>query len=201
MKKFLRVISLILCIVAVLSFAACKKQDNSASTQHGSYEQETEKGNIKDTVKLVLPVEAIEEEYRNDLDAYCEKFGYDSAKLNKKNGTVTLKMPQFSYELLLKNIGMDVLKSINEVASSGKYPCVKAVSDIKTDDFSKVTILVNKKKYKKEGDTAPYIIGQSCLLYQLYAGNEEYLCNVTVVDNKTKQVIETKTYTNNDIDK
>lgn len=44
----------------------------------------------------------------------------------------------------------------------------------------------------------PFIIGQDCITYQPYAQNKECKCTCAVTDAKTKEIIETKTYTNRD---
>ncbi|MCM1544464.1 MAG: hypothetical protein NC110_04110 [Ruminococcus sp.] len=200
MKKTTRVISLIICLFMLFSFAGCKKEEANNDANESTVASTTEEDKVAKnrTVKFELPIGMIDKKYRNDLDAYCEANGFISAKLNKRTQTVTIKMKSFSHELLLGNIGMTVLKSINEIASSKKYPSVKQIKKINTDDFSEVTILVDSRQYKKDGDSAPYVIGQSCLLYQLYAGVKNYSCTVNVVDQKTNQVIDQKVYTDKD---
>ena len=123
MKKALCVL---LCLLLVLPLAACKKGGDPNSI-FVSTESTTESENdIKDTVKVNFPQSVIEEEYRDDLDAFCEKYGYKSAKVNS-DGTVTIKMSAFSYELLLTQRGMEAVKAIYDVAEGGKYPFVKGI--------------------------------------------------------------------------
>lgn len=201
MKNTARAISLMLCLVMIFSFAACKKKGNESDEIDGTTAYtttEVDKISRNRTVSFELPLSIIGEKYQDDLDAYCEANGFISATLNKRSQTVKIKMKSFSHELLLANIGMSVLKSINQVASSKQYPSVKEIKKVNTDDFSEVTILVDKKQYKKDGDSAPYIIGQSCLLYQLYTGTNDFKCTVTVKDKKTNEVIDTKVYTDKD---
>lgn len=202
MKKVLSLLCIVFCFALIFSFAACrnKKENQNNETVNGTTIAETDPEKIKKnkTIKLELPLNLIDEKYRDDLDAYCEANGFISAKLNKKSQTVTIKMKSFSHELLLSNIGLSVIKEINSVASSKKYASVKKIKSIDTDNFDKVTIAVDKNKYKKEGDIGAYVIGQSCLLYQLYSGAKDCSCSVVVTDNKTGKTIETKTYTNKD---
>ncbi|MCM1365498.1 MAG: hypothetical protein NC122_09195 [Faecalibacterium sp.] len=203
MKKMTRIASLVLCVIMMFSFVACRNQTEAETDEGVSTvtEKVTEKEKVKKnrTVSIELPLSVIDEKYQNDLDAYCEDNGFISAKLNKRTQTVSIKMKSFSHELLLSNVGMKVLKSINEVASSKEYKCVKEIKSVNTDDFSEVTILVDKKKYEKNGISAAFVIGQSCLLYQLYTEEPSYNCTVNVIDKKTNQLIDKRIYTDKDI--
>ena len=117
MKKALCVL---LCLLLVLPLAACKK-GGDPNTIFVNTESTTESENdIKDTVKVSFPLSVIEEEYRDDLDAYCEKYGYKSAKVNS-DGTVTIKMSAFSYELLLTQRGMEAIKAALNPNDTGYY--------------------------------------------------------------------------------
>lgn len=191
MKK---VLSLILIFILAFSFAACGK------VQSETLVQQTEKptGSLKDTVTVNLPITLIDEEYQNDLKAYCEKYGYHSAKLNRDGQSVRITMNKFSHELLTTEIGLKVLQQISDITDSGDYPYVKELVRIDRDNFREVVISVDAKEYKKAGTMAPYIIGQSCLLYQAYDDTDDYRCEVTVTDEKTNKIIDTLIYTDKD---
>ena len=95
MKKALCVL---LCLLLVLPLAACKK-GGDPNTIFVNTESTTESENdIKDTVKVSFPLSVIEEEYRDDLDAYCEKYGYKSAKVNS-DGTVSSRVLEIGRHL------------------------------------------------------------------------------------------------------
>ncbi len=196
MKKIL---CLLLCLLLVLPLAACKKGgDPNAIFVNTESSSESDK-DIKDTVKVSFPLSAVDEEYRDNLDAYCEKYGYKSAKLNS-DGTVTVKMNAFSYELLMTQKGMKAIQAIYNVAESGDYPFVKGIESYDDKDFSAVSVLVDKAKYDAAGDKADMAldIAKGCYIYQALSGND-FKCTVTVVDSKTKKTVETKDFTDADV--
>lgn len=201
MKKFL---SLILCAVLLFSFAACSKGDGKPDDDLPTlFPEETttkaKKAGLDDTVKIRLPITMLEPQYQKDLDAYCEKFGYDKAKLSRDGETVEITMNAFSHDLLLTQIGLKVMNSIAKVTDSGEYPSIKELKEIDRDNFSRVVVTVDKSTYRKDGSrTGIFIIGQSCLLYQAYTVNNDYRCEVVAVDEKTNEIVETKVYTNTD---
>lgn len=195
----LGIAAVVLCAVIVIAVSFSGRGNaQPAGNDAQKTEQSKESADLDETVKVQLPLAAIDEEYRNNLDAYCEKYGYTSAKKNGSDGSVTIKMSKFSYELLLTQVGLKVITAVYEVAESGDFPCVKSIEKLDTENFREAVIRVNKSKYLAEGKDAPYTVGQSCLLYQVYDGSTDYKCEVTVVDNKTGEVIETLTYTDKD---
>lgn len=191
MKKIIS-IALIFCLA--FCFVSCNKSVTNTLQQ----QTEAPKGDLKDTVTINLPITFIDSEYQDDLKGYCEKYGYISAKLNSDGQSVQIKMNKFSNELLKTEIGLKVLKQISAITDSGDYPYVKKLVKVDRDNFREVIISVDKKEYKKAGTIAPFIIGQSCLLYQAYDSTDDYRCEVTVVDEKTNKVIDTLVYTDKD---
>ncbi|MGN1194480.1 MAG: hypothetical protein ACI4SB_03260 [Acutalibacteraceae bacterium] len=191
MKK---VLSVILLLTVMFCFASCSK------AQPATLSQQTEEptGDLKDTVTVNLPVTFLDPEYQNDLKGYCEKYGYISAKLSDDGQTVQIKMNKFSHELLTTEIGLKVLNQISEITDSGDYPYIKELVKIDRDNFKQVVIAVDGEEYKKAGTMAPYIIGQSCLLYQAYDSDGDYRCEVTVTDEETNKIIDTLVYTDKD---
>lgn len=156
-------------------------------------EQESNSGSKKD-VKLTLPISAIPEEYRNDLEGYKELHGYEKVKLDA-NGNVKIKMSALSFGLLQTQIGIQVINSVYEIAEKKENSYIKEVQSIDTENFKSVTVSVNAEKYGKSDKAALYDMAVSCFYYQLYSENPQYKCDITVIDAKTKKVIETKNYT------
>lgn len=189
-----KIISSVLIICLVFCFASCSKSVTN------TLEQPTEAptGNLEDTVTIRLPITFVDSEYRDNLEGYCKKYGYNSAKLSDDGQTVEIVMNQFSNELMKTDIGMQVLKKISEITDSGDYPYVKELVKVDKDHFREVIISVDQKGYKKAGTSAPFLIGQYCLLYQAYDSTDDYRCEVTVVDYKTNKVIDTLVYTDKD---
>ena len=186
-----KIIALLLVVLTLLTFAACKKDDSDVQP---SLTVPEDASSIEDEIKITVPLSSIDEEYRNDLDAYCEKFGYSSAKLNKKDQTVTITCNAFRHELLLVRIGMRVIDAIYDLEKSKKYPYLVSVDSINRDDFSEAVITVKRKGFQ---DLLPFVIGQDLLLYQMYEGSGNY--GVTVVVNDEKgELIDTFHYSDKD---
>lgn len=214
MKK---IIGAVLCVLLCFSFAACSKKtpgdadvtaaDVAVSTQKNPQSSETfeetettkkQKGSLRDTVKITIPLALLEEKYQKDIKLYCSERGYKKAKINRMSGTVTITMQALSHKLLLTDIGMTVIGAIYDVAGSKDYPYIKEIVSIDEENFRSVVYSVDAKKYQK-GSLASYMMAQSCLLYQLYTVDPEYRVDITVVDKKTGKTIETVTYTDKEI--
>lgn len=195
MKKFL---SVALCLLLVLSLGACKKGGDPNEIFISTESTTKSENDIKDTVKVSFPLSVVEEEYQNNLDAYCEKYGYKSAKRNS-DGTVTVKMSAFSYEMLMTQKGMAAIKGIYNVAEDGKYPYVKGIESYDEKNFAAVSVLVEKAKYDKASNTGDmtFELAKACREYQLVAGRT-FAFTVTVVDSKTKKAVETREYSDAD---
>lgn len=198
MKKMF---ALSLCFVLFFSLCACKKDDtqtasdnvpDTASFQEGS-------GNLNKTVEMQLPLAAIDEKYRDDLDTYCEVYGYKKAKKNAAGTAVKITMSEFSYNLLVSQIGINAVRSIYDIQESGDFRYVKEIVSLDKDNFSAVTISVDREGFVRAGDEAVHIIGQSCILYQIYAQNKKIKCEITVIDADTNETIKTIKYTDKNI--
>lgn len=198
-RNFKRIICACLCLLLLFSFASCSKRGGDPSSAI-KITATSGDGDIKDTVKITIPLSFVDEEYHNNLDLYCEKYGYISAKLNEKDETVTIKMNALSHDLLLAQIGMKVIKSIYNIVESGDYPYVKSIDSYDSKNFSEVVVSVDKEKYEadKTSSLMPFALAQCCFVYQAYTESTDYKCTVTVADAKTKDIISTKTYTDKD---
>lgn len=198
-KNLKRMLCAGLCLLLLFSFASCGERGGDPSSAI-KITATSGDGDLKDTVKITIPLSFVDEEYHDNLDAYCEKYGYISAKLNKKDETVTVKMNEFSHKLLLTQIGMKVIQSIYNIAEGGEYPYVKAIDSYDDKNFSEVVVSVDRKKYEadKTSSLMPFALAQCCFVYQAYTESTDYKCTVTVADAKTKDIISTKTYTDKD---
>lgn len=151
------------------------------------------KGSSKKDVKITVPLSAIPEKYRNNLEAYREEHGYKSVRKDA-NGNIRIKMSSLSYGLLQTQTGITVINAIYEIADLKEYSFIKEVKELDTEDFRSITVCVNAKKYKEADDTAFRAMADSCFYYQLFSEKPLYKCDITVVNAKTGEVIETKTY-------
>lgn len=193
MKKIpSRILCAIIALLLLFSAAACTGSSKQTLGENGEVLLTT--ANVNQTVKIELPLSVLSEEEQNDLDAYCEKKGYISAKINKRKETVTITMRELSYDLAKGQVGMEVIKTIYSFENNKEYPYFNKVESYDKEHFSKVVFSADSSLYK-QNSLAAYIIGQSCLLYQLYEGSGVYKAEVEVIDKDTKEVIDTRIYT------
>lgn len=200
MKKTL---CLALCLAVLFSFAACKKSGTETTTNPDRWvipEQTTEKRkDPSEEVSINIPLSLIESEYHNDLDTYAQKYGYNSAVL-EKDGTVTIKMRALSHSLLLARMGTTVMKEIGAIIDSGDFPYAVELGTY-NDDFSYITMFVKGKQFKKaDSSLLPYMIAECGMYYQLYTESTDYKCEVILADHETKEIVFQKTYTAKDIE-
>lgn len=196
MKK---IVCIFLCALILFSLASCTKTKTvTGDAPVVTTTEKTQKEDFDDMVKIKLPLAVIDQEYQNDLDGYCQQYGYKSAKLDEKTQIVTVKMTKLAYDLLMTKIGIQVIRAVYQVQEGGEYPCIKEIVSLDEKNFKSVVVSVDGDEYKKDGDVAIYVIGQCCLLYQLYASDGEYKCEVVVNDAKTGELIESKVYTDKD---
>lgn len=194
MKKIpTRILCILTAVLILFSFAACTGRTQQTLNENGEVQLTT--SNVNKTVKIELPLSVLSEEDINDIDSYCERHGYISAKINKRSQTVTVTMKELSYDLLTGEIGMEVIKTIYSFENNDDYPYFNKVESIDKEHFSKVVFSVDSKLYKENSAAAAYNIGQSCLLYQLYEGSGKYKVDIEIIDKDTKEVIDTRTYT------
>ncbi len=199
MKK---TVAFLLLVITLLTFCSCGKKNDEPTPQGVTInieetkkpEATKEETNEDKTIKINLPLELIEEKYRDNLDAYCSSYGYDSAKLNKDN-TVTVKMSALTHSLLLTRMGLTVMTQIGNVLDSGDYPYFKDIG-VYNEDFSYIVLLVDGKKYKEESTSnfLPYVVSEFCMYYQLYTTRDNYQCEVVIADEKTKEVVYSNIY-------
>ena len=116
-KKALIFLCLAVLIGAVLGLVlknASKEETTVSSEVVITTTEKEDSGSSKKNVKISLPLEAIPEEYRNNLQKYCEDYGYKSVTKDA-NGNVKIKMTSLSHDLLLTKAGMKLIGAVYEM--------------------------------------------------------------------------------------
>lgn len=192
MKKALL---LLLAVIFILSFTACsstKEAEQSKVTEGSSAEATTP---VVDenllTVDINVPASWFDEENpaTDVLTQEQKDNGFKSAKVNDDGSvTYTIGKSDFNkYKEELKSSTVDTLKSI-----STEYPCIKSVEF--TDNFSEITLKVNKSEYENGLNSLSIpVAGFSANMYQTYT-NEPVKSEIKVVDMDTNETIEEATY-------
>lgn len=208
MKK---IICAVLCLTFLFTLAACGKKKDEGTlvayrddegnvvteyvTTTKSSKNDSGKKDINEEVEVTMPLIFVSEEYRNDLDAYCEANGFISCKLNEKDQTVKIKMNSLTYDLNLVKIGTQVMSNIGNTIDSGEYPYVVNLESY-SDNFDEIVMLVDGEGYKKDNQSSllPYFLGECGMFYQVYTTQNEYECTVKIKDEKSGEIIFEKTY-------
>lgn len=206
MKK---IICAVLCLTFLFTLAACgKKKDEGTLVAYKDDEgnivteyvtttksSDIGKKDINEKVEITIPLVLVGEEYKNDLDAYCQANGFISCKLNKKDQTVEIKMNSLTYDLNLVKIGTSIMRNIGNIVDSDDYPYAKKLESY-SDNFDEIVMLVDGEGYKADNQASllPYSLGEYGMFYQVYTTQNEYKCTVKIKDEKSGEIIFEKTY-------
>ncbi len=227
-KKVAIALVVIICLVAVI-FVAGRNSDGDKKPQTtvssvestketvDKTEKETEKETEKTTerepfsadvvekkdpneiVEFEIPVLFIEEDYKNNLNKLVKDKGYESAELswNKKN--VKIRLKALSYDIYLAKTGIETISAICETFESKEYPYVVNLGDYE-DDFSYVTLLVNKKKFNK-ADNADALfthVSNCCAYYLLQDNDSPNKYKIDICDEKTGELLDSRSFNKKD---
>ena len=172
------------------------EKTTEATTDIGVFTpDEIEKKDPDEIVEFEIPLVFLESKYQKNLDKFVKDKGYESAELswNKKN--VKIRLRALSYDIYLMKEGISTISAICEIIESKDYPYVVNLGEYE-DDFSFVTILVNKKKFKKVNNAdALFTYVSNCCAYYLLQDNDspnEY--KIEICDEKTGEVLDSRTF-------
>lgn len=209
-KKIIIAVIVIAVLAAAVTFIHSGKAEEETTTAPDgqpvtvNIEPETTKKekevSYNKKVTVTLPGDFVDAEYKDDLDAFVKANGFVSAKYTS-DGNVKIKMRALSYSLILSNIGMDTIKGIAYALDSGDFPYFIDLLKY-NDDFSEVIIAVDKEEYEKATDKDNFLsqIALACLYYQTYDTESENKCEITVCEEKTNILIETREFTTDDLE-
>lgn len=195
---FKKITSVILALLLILSFAGCAKDnansngDNTGSTGESNSGQSIETDEKLLSVEITLPSSLFSKEDMTtfDADAYADEQGFTSAKVNE-DGSVTVTMSKAKHKEMLDEMAASLDTSFAEYINSEDTPYIKEITH--NDDFTAVTMKVDRAAYEKAFDFTALAIGMSVSFYQAFI-EIEYHVEITVVDVSTEETIKTITY-------
>ena len=195
---FKKITSIILAALLVLSFAGCAQSntDSSAGTNNGSTATSTPSKIETDekllSVDITLPASMFEDEDMTnfDADAYASEQGFTSAKLNE-DGSVTVTMTKAKHKELLEEMKNSLDASFAEFVNGEDTPYIKDITH--NENFTAVTMKVDKAAYENAFDFTPLAIGLSVAMYQAFT-ETEYHVEISIVDATTGEAINSITY-------
>lgn len=195
---FKKLTSLILAVLLILSFAGCSQpdadpttgNDNGSTTESTAAKIETDEKLL--SVDITLPASMFEGEDMStfDADAYADEQGFTSAKVNE-DGSVTITLTKAKHKELLDEMANSLDTNFNELVEGENTPYIKEISH--NDDFTAVTMKVDKAAYENAFDLTPLAIGMSVAMYQAFI-ETEYRVEISIVDAATGETINSITY-------
>ncbi len=160
---------------------------------------EVEKKDPNEIVEFEIPVLFLDAEYQNNLNKLKRDKGYESAEYtwNKKSVKITLKA--LSYDLYLVKTGISTISAICETFESEDYPYVLNLGEY-SEDFSYVTLLVNKKKFQKADNVDDLFkhVSNCCAYYLLQDNDSPNEYKIDICDEKTGELLDSKTFNKKD---
>lgn len=180
--------------------------DSSAAVSSSAATSSSAKGNLADlneiavdkdgdTVTVLLPPGfangSTEKEF--DIDQYVKENDFTSATL-EADGSLRIVMSKAAHKKLMQDMTTLTATTLEGLANNPETPYIKKISF--EDDFSKVTILVEKEGYESAFDVTPLNIALNIGFYQLMNGEESPII-IDVVDELTQEVLRSATYPEN----
>lgn len=160
--RFIVKVVIVVLVVAALSFTSTQIVDYMVNkeirTEDGNSVDVTTKNNVDYvdnnllTVDITIPADFYSAE-NPATDVLSEKDkanGFISAKINA-DGSVTYKIKKSDWKVLVEQMKAEIVKSLNDIVTSGDYPSVKKVTY--KNDFSEITLFVDKNLYNNNLDS------------------------------------------------
>lgn len=144
------------------------------------------------TVDITLPASLFDGEDTTKFndEAYAKEQGFISTKLNE-DGSVTVTMTKAKHKELLKDLASSLEKDFAEFVNGEDTPYIKEISH--NDNFTAVTMKVDKAAYENAFDLTPLSIAISVAMYQAFTETEYYV-KISIVDVATGTTIDSITY-------
>ena len=195
-----KIISIVLCLVILLSFAACsnsKKDTTESTTDAPETTTEATTKMVDESlidVEFTLPASFFSEDdpATEELSDKQKKQGIKKAVVNEA-GSVTYTLSKKAFKELKKSMYEEISKQLNAINKD--YPCVKKVEFNK--DFSKIDLYVNAEEYEGLMNAfAVYTAGLYGQMYQAYSGtdSDKLSVDVNVINVDTNEKIEDAHY-------
>ena len=212
---FKKIASIILCLVLVFSFVGCGKTDSgvesniatdapAADPVQSAPEEVTEAPTEETappvidtdenllTVEITFPASFFEGTDMStfDADAYAKEQGFISAKVNDDDSLV-VTMSKKKHAELLAETATALDTNFATLIEAEDTPYIKEITH--NDDFTLVTMKVDRDAYENALDFTPFIIGMSVSYYQMLL-DMEYRVEIVTVDTATGDTIASVVY-------
>lgn len=178
---------------------ATKKEPESTTDLGVFTPDEVEKKDPDEIVEFEIPVLLLEVEYQNNLKKLVREKGYESAEYTMDKKNVKIRLKALSYDIYLVKVGISTISAICETFESEDYPYVVNLGEYE-DDFSYVTLLVNKKKFQQADNTDDLFthVSNCCAYYLLQDNDGPNKYKIDICDEKTGELLDSKTFNKKD---
>lgn len=192
MKRNLIVLFVIVAmLVCGCSAAPANGGDSTgATTESTSAKIETDEKLLSVDITLPASLFADEDMTKFDADAYASEQGFKSAKVNA-DGSVTVTMTKAKHQELLKEMADSLDANFKEFVNGENTPYIKEITH--NENFTAVTMKVDKAAYENAFDFTPLAIGMSVSIYQAFT-ETQYHVEISIVDAETGADINSITY-------
>lgn len=212
MKK---VLSFLLCCAIILSLIGCGQADSGsannaepatnppetteaptestpAETTEATESQAISTDEKLLTVDITFPATFFEGTDMStfDTEAYVNEQKFIDAKLND-DGSMVVTMSKSRHSELLDEMVTELEASFASLVEAEGTPYIKEITH--NDDFSLVTVKVDRAAYENAFDMTPFIVGISASMYQMLL-KMEYHVEVLMVDVATGETISSVVY-------
>ena len=192
---------LLLALILVFSLSACGKEKDPGAVKPGEDVQSSSKDEDKGigadenllTVDITIPAELLGEDATGELTEEQKSQGFKSAKLNE-DGSMTLTISKANYKDFMKEYRKSIAEGLDSISTSGDYPSIKKLEY--NDDFSKVTMTVDKASYEGSFDGfANLAIGMSGMIYQAFDVDiDQPRVEIDIKDEATGEIFDNVVY-------
>lgn len=142
------------------------------------------------TVDITIPASYLDAESEIDEDAYAQENGYLAAHKNA-DGSVTVTMTKARHQELIRELTASIEEAYAGIVEDEATSYVKEISH--NDDFTNVTIKVDRAAYESTWDFTVLTVGLSVGLIQAFMDMEAH-AELLVVDVDTGETISTTIY-------
>ncbi len=177
-----------------------KEPETEKTTEREPYSaDEIEKKDPNEIVEFEIPLVFVDQKYQKNLNKYAKENGYESATLSWDKKKVKIRLKALSYDIYLTQTGISTIRAICETFESKDYPYVVNLGEYE-DDFSYVTLLVNKKKFKKADNVDSLFthVSNCCAYYLLQDNDSPNEYKIDICDEKTGKLLASKSYNKKD---
>lgn len=187
---------IVLFVIVAMLFCGCSSAPAAGADTNGSTNESTSAKIETDekllSVEITLPASMFEGQDMStfDADSYANEQGFKSAKVNN-DGSITVTMTKAKHKELLEEMAASLDQSFKEFVNGESTPYIKEITH--NENFTAVTMKVDKDAYENAFDFTPLAIGMSVAMYQAFT-ETEYHVEISVVDAATGETINSITY-------